>query len=326
MLVGTFDYTAPEQLDERDVDARTDVYALGCVLFQTPHRPRAVPARHASARSCSRTSRRRRRRSPRSSPRRPRALDAVIATALAKDPDERYQSAGDLARAALAAVDRPSLARGLNRLAAARARRAGRWATPEPRPTDRMPLPPAIAASSTAARSSAARRRSTGCCGRYELAETGERQVVLLGGEPGIGKTRLAAELARQAHARGATVLYGRSDPESLVALPAVRDRRAALPRAPRHAGAARRARARAERARAPGPGAAAASARAARPDRRGPRHAPLPALRGGHPPARGRRARHADGADPRRPPVGRHARRRCCSGTCCATPSRRGC
>ena len=38
-----------------------------------------------------------------------------------------------------------------------------------------------------------------------------------LSGDPGIGKTRLAAELAREAHAAGATVLYGRNDAESLV-------------------------------------------------------------------------------------------------------------
>ncbi|MCW3003147.1 MAG: serine/threonine protein kinase, partial [Conexibacter sp.] len=43
-------------------------------------------------------------------------------------------------------------------------------------------------------------------------AAHGGRQIVLLGGEPGIGKSRLARELAVAAHARGATVLQGRCD------------------------------------------------------------------------------------------------------------------
>jgi tetratricopeptide (TPR) repeat protein len=43
-------------------------------------------------------------------------------------------------------------------------------------------------------------------------AGNGGRQVILLGGEPGIGKSRLARELAVAAHARGATVLQGRCD------------------------------------------------------------------------------------------------------------------
>ena len=51
---------------------------------------------------------------------------------------------------------------------------------------------------------------------RYELAEAGERQFVLLCGEAGIGKTTLAGELARRVTG-DATVLYGRSDAESLV-------------------------------------------------------------------------------------------------------------
>ena len=46
----------------------------------------------------------------------------------------------------------------------------------------------------------------------WEAARSGRRRLVLLAGEPGIGKTRLAAETARLAHAAGATVLFGRCD------------------------------------------------------------------------------------------------------------------
>lgn len=45
----------------------------------------------------------------------------------------------------------------------------------------------------------------------WDLAATGERATVLLAGEPGIGKSRLAAELGRRVHGEGATVLLGRN-------------------------------------------------------------------------------------------------------------------
>ena len=51
----------------------------------------------------------------------------------------------------------------------------------------------------------------------YKGAETGERRVTLLAGEPGIGKTRLSSELAVHAHGRGAITLYGRADEELTV-------------------------------------------------------------------------------------------------------------
>ncbi len=50
-----------------------------------------------------------------------------------------------------------------------------------------------------------------------EAAQQGGRRLVLLAGEPGIGKTRLATELATQAHADGAVVLYGRCDEGGLI-------------------------------------------------------------------------------------------------------------
>jgi DNA-binding SARP family transcriptional activator/tetratricopeptide (TPR) repeat protein len=48
--------------------------------------------------------------------------------------------------------------------------------------------------------------------GQLEEAIAGRRQAALIAGEPGIGKTRLAAEIAAAAHERGAIVLFGRCD------------------------------------------------------------------------------------------------------------------
>ena len=51
----------------------------------------------------------------------------------------------------------------------------------------------------------------------FKAAEAGDSRITFLAGEPGIGKTRLAAELATHAHSRGAVVLYGRADEELTV-------------------------------------------------------------------------------------------------------------
>jgi tetratricopeptide (TPR) repeat protein len=213
-LVGTFDYAAPEQLNEQPVDARTDVYALGCVLFQALTGRVPFPRDTLAGKLFAHVE------SPPPSvtalvPEAPRALDAVIATALAKHPDDRYPTAGDLARAALEAVDRPSLARGVQRLSTGD--RAPGWKfadTPVPRPRGiALPGPMLAELSPFVGREDALERLRE----RLARAADGERQVALLVGEPGIGKTRLATEIGREAHAEGAIVLYGRCDLESLV-------------------------------------------------------------------------------------------------------------
>lgn len=50
----------------------------------------------------------------------------------------------------------------------------------------------------------------------FKRARAGERQLVFIVGEPGMGKSRLCSEFAREVHSSGATVLYGRCDEESL--------------------------------------------------------------------------------------------------------------
>ncbi len=102
-FVGTLDYAAPEQLQGQRVDARTDVYAAGCLLyemltghvpFEQQHEASIIYAHMTSPPPSARAL----------VPDLPPEIDAVIERAMAKNPDERYPSAGDLGRAALAAV------------------------------------------------------------------------------------------------------------------------------------------------------------------------------------------------------------------------------
>ncbi len=104
MFVGSLDYTAPEQIRGEAPDARTDVYSLGCVLFQAvagalPYDKDSDIAKmyaHLNDPPPAITAVR---------PDAPAALDAVVAKAMAKEPGERHQTAGELGRAALDALE-----------------------------------------------------------------------------------------------------------------------------------------------------------------------------------------------------------------------------
>ena len=131
--IGSVDYMAPEQLRAEPVDARTDVYALGGVLYaaltgQAPFSRSTVPQTIAAHLN--------------DPPPRPTdvapvdpAFDAVVVRALAKDPADRYRSAGDLGRAAQAA------ARG-ERVTSGERTVARGPAAPGEDPTSKLPVAP----------------------------------------------------------------------------------------------------------------------------------------------------------------------------------------
>jgi Tol biopolymer transport system component len=96
-VVGTYQYMAPEQLEGRDTDARTDIFAFGSLLYEMLTGRRAFegtsqasviaailkdtsPSIAALQPLC------------------PPMLDGIVATCLAKSPDDRWQSAGDVGR------------------------------------------------------------------------------------------------------------------------------------------------------------------------------------------------------------------------------------
>ena len=90
------------------------------------------------------------------------------------------------------------------------------WSVTWEAPTSGAALPPAlqVAAATPLADRDAELAR---LWAKWQEARQGATRLVMVAGEPGIGKTRLRAELARRAHEQGAIVLYGRNDEEALL-------------------------------------------------------------------------------------------------------------
>ncbi len=143
--IGTAEFMAPEQFEGGEVDARSDVYALGCVLHTAlTGRP---PFARATVTATMLAHLREPPPKPSATPGVPEAFDPVLEKALSKRPDERYPSAGELGRAALAAAGVPAKPVATPR-PATRNGDSGAVTTTLPRPTVALPdagPPPATA-------------------------------------------------------------------------------------------------------------------------------------------------------------------------------------
>jgi Tol biopolymer transport system component len=94
-IVGTFQYMAPEQLEGKEADARSDLWSLGCVLYEMATGRRAFEGRSQASLITAIMGQ-----DPppisQVAPMAPAALDRLVRTCLTKDPDERVQTAHDV--------------------------------------------------------------------------------------------------------------------------------------------------------------------------------------------------------------------------------------
>lgn len=186
MIVGTVAYMAPEQVLGGEVDPRSDLYSVGCVLYElvtgkppfAGEDPISIISQHLQVPPVAPHWY-----NPNVSP----ELEGIVLKLMAKDPAERFASARDV----LAALDQ---------LAAI------------PPSTAEVPaVSPALLLGTVL------RTRFVGrdaelreIKSALELAASGHGQVILVEGEPGIGKTRLLQEAVVYARLRGFIVLQGR--------------------------------------------------------------------------------------------------------------------
>jgi len=181
-IVGTVFYLAPEVVLGQGVDVRADLYALGVMLYElvagelpfTGDDPISVISQHLHAVAVP----------PRAKNADvPPALDALIVRLLSKDPDGRPGSAAEVLRSLNAPdiLDRDAL------------------------PAEELSVLERIERGRMVGRE----RELQQARDLWNSARSGQGQMLLLSGEPGIGKTRLVQELTAQVQVSGGRALAG---------------------------------------------------------------------------------------------------------------------